>query len=55
MSFCMVFASLYILLFLEKEAEIGGRDATAQIFSFFSMNYAFVVVLIGRVGTQAQW
>ena len=24
------FASLYALLFLEKEAEIGGRDSTAN-------------------------
>ena len=25
------FASLYVLLFLEKEAEIGGRDETRSL------------------------
>ena len=31
----MAFASLYVLLFLEKEAEIGGRDYGHIAFCYF--------------------
>ena len=34
------FASLYVLLFLEKEAEIGGRVKDYRIRSFLSIRHA---------------
>ena len=33
------FASIYVLLFLEKEAEIGGRDLETHIFMFGLIRY----------------
>ena len=37
------FASLYVLLFLEKEAEIGGRECVRLQRSLTSGSFAFIL------------
>ena len=42
------FASLYVLLFLEKEAEIGGRDLSKSTYLKNSFSRDFFFAILGR-------
>ena len=46
------FASLYVLLFLEKEAEIGGRDTGVGMFQSQILDLFLILLFINRVFTQ---
>ena len=45
------FASLYVLLFLEKEAEIGGRDIDTCIYSAKVISYNRQIFILNEIIT----